>query len=61
MMSSRRPAAAPNVGGTQWPTGPVNGQTLNYGMKTGVINVSPWKDEIKQRSAGHSHHQHRRR
>ena len=40
--------SAPNVGGTQWPTGPVNGQTLNYGMKSGVINVSPWKDEIKQ-------------
>ncbi len=43
----KQTSAAPNVGGTQWPTGPVNGQTLNYGMKTGVINVSPWKDETK--------------
>jgi hypothetical protein len=43
----KQTAAAPNVGGTQWPSGTVNGQTLNYGMKTGVINVAPWKDEIK--------------
>jgi hypothetical protein len=39
--------AAPNVGGTQWPAGSVNGQILNYGMDPNIVNVAPWKDEIK--------------
>jgi hypothetical protein len=39
--------AAPNVGGTQWPTGPVNGQVLDYGMDPDIVNNATYSATIK--------------
>jgi hypothetical protein len=38
--------AAPNVGGTQWPTGPVNGQILDYGMDPDIVNNVTWGPQL---------------
>jgi hypothetical protein len=40
--------AAPIVGGTQWPSGSVNGQILDYGMDPDIVNNATWAATIKE-------------
>jgi hypothetical protein len=40
---------APNVGGTQWPVGPLlpENQVMNYGMDPDIVNSSTWGPQVQ--------------